>query len=80
MLASPGLRTAPHGLEVLVAADIITTVTVDRSLESVLSLGILVIIRVVLSFALEIELDGMVPWRKAQFEREESAARRSPSD
>ena len=65
------------GLEVLVAADIIKTVTVDSSLENVLSLGILVSVRVLLSFSLEIELDGMVPWRRAQYKREESAAARS---
>jgi len=69
------------GLEVLVAADIIQTVTVDNSLENVLSLGILVVVRVVLSFSLEVELDGMLPWRRAQSEREESvAARKSASD
>jgi uncharacterized membrane protein len=56
------------GLEVLVAADIIETVTVDRSLESVAGLGLLVLIRVVLSFALDIEIDGMYPWRRALFE------------
>ncbi len=56
------------GLEVLVAADIIETVTVDRTLESVTTLGILVLIRVVLSFALDIEIDGFYPWRRALFE------------
>lgn len=54
------------GLEVLVAADIIETITVDRSLESAASLGLVVLIRVVLSFSLEAETDGMWPWRKAQ--------------
>jgi uncharacterized membrane protein len=69
------------GLEVLVAADIIRTVTVDSSLENVLSLGILVAVRVILSFSLEIELDGMPPWRRAQYKREGSAAaRKSASD
>ena len=59
------------GLEVLVAADIIETVTVDRTLESVTSLGILVLIRVVLSFALDIEIDGFYPWRRALFEAQQ---------
>ena len=63
------------GLEVLVAADIIETVTVDRTLENVASLGLLVLIRVVLSFSLEVEIDGIVPWRKAQLaSRREAAA------
>lgn len=56
------------GLEILVAADIIETVVVHRSLENVASLGILVLIRVVLSISLDIEIDGMVPWRRALFE------------
>ena len=58
------------GLEVLVAADIIQTITVDLSLESVSTLGVLVLIRVVLSFSLDIEIDGMVPWRRAEAEGE----------
>ena len=65
------------GLEVLVAADIILTITVDPSLESVATLGILVLIRVVLSFSLDIEIDGMFPWRRA--ERNGGAPPRSPS-
>ncbi len=56
------------GLEVLVAADIIETVTIDRTLESVAALGILVLVRVVLSFSLDVEIDGMFPWRRAQLE------------
>jgi len=56
------------GLEVLVAADIIKTVTVEASLESVTVLGILVAVRIALSFSLDIEIDGFVPWRKAEIE------------
>ena len=62
------------GLEVLVAADIIETITVDRSLESTASLALLVLIRVVLSFSLEAETDGVLPWRKAQLEAGNSSA------
>lgn len=61
------------GLGVLVAADIIETIIVDRSLESTAALGLLVLIRVILSFSLEIETDGVLPWRKAQFEAEQAA-------
>ena len=56
------------GLEVLVAADIIETVTVDATLESVTVLGILVAVRIALSFSLDIEIDGRLPWRMAAFE------------
>jgi uncharacterized membrane protein len=62
------------GLEVLVAADIIKTITVDPSLESVAVLGILVAVRIALSISLDIEVDGMVPWRRAQIERERAAS------
>lgn len=56
------------GLEILVAADIIQTITIDPTLESVAALGILVLVRVVLSFSLDVEIDGMFPWRRAQFD------------
>src|SRR6476620_10959204 len=52
------------GLEVLIIADIIRTIVVDQSVESVTVLGIVVLIRVVLSFSLEVEIDGMCPWNK----------------
>jgi uncharacterized membrane protein len=52
------------GLEVLIVADIILTILVDPTLESVAVLGAIVLIRIVLSFALEVEIDGVVPWRR----------------
>jgi len=52
-------------LEVLVAADLIRTVTIDTTLESVTVLGLIVLIRTVLSFSLEIEIEGIPPWRRA---------------
>ncbi len=62
------------GLGVLVAADIIETITIDRSLESAASLGLLVLIRVILSVSLEAETDGILPWRKAQLEADRAGA------
>jgi len=53
------------GLEVLVAGDLIRTVAVDPTLDNVIILGIIVIIRTFLSFSLEIEIDGTLPWRRA---------------
>lgn len=53
------------GLEVLVAADIIHTVAVDLSLNSVAVLGIIVLIRTFLSFSLEMEISGKWPWQKS---------------
>ena len=52
------------GLEVLIIADIIRTIVVDQSVENVAVLGTIVLIRVVLSFSLEAEIDGMWPWNR----------------
>ena len=51
------------GLEILIIADIVQTITIDPTLESVITLGVLVLVRTFLSFSLEIELEGVVPWR-----------------
>lgn len=52
------------GLEFLVAADIIATVGIDPSMNQVLVLGLIVLIRTFLSFSLEVELEGKFPWEK----------------
>ena len=52
------------GLEVLIIADIIRTIVVDQSLQSVGVLGLIVLIRIVLSFSLEVEIDGAWPWSR----------------
>jgi len=51
-------------LEVLVAADLIRTLR-EPSLEEALILGIIVLIRTVLSISIQIEIDGILPWRRA---------------
>jgi uncharacterized membrane protein len=53
------------GLEVLVAADLIRTITSKPSLEDALILGLIVLIRTVLSMSIQIEIDGVLPWRRA---------------
>jgi uncharacterized membrane protein len=52
-------------LEILVAADLIRTVAVEPTLENVGILGLIVLIRTFLSFSLEVEIEGVVPWRRA---------------
>jgi uncharacterized membrane protein len=52
------------GLEILVAGDLIRTVAIAPTLENVLVLGLIVLIRTFLSFSLEIEIDGVPPWRR----------------
>jgi uncharacterized membrane protein len=56
-------RTILLSLEILVAADLIRTVAVDPSLENVGALAIIVLIRTVLSFSLDVEIEGRLPWR-----------------
>ena len=52
------------GLEFLVAADIIRTVAVTPTGESVLVLGGIVLIRTFLSFSLQLEMTGAWPWQQ----------------
>lgn len=54
------------GLELLVAADIIRTVAVGPTLESVAVLAAVVAIRTFLSFTLEVELEGRWPWQRSE--------------
>jgi uncharacterized membrane protein len=53
------------GLEVLIIADIVLTITVEQTVESALTLGVIVLVRTFLSFSLEVELEGTLPWRRA---------------
>jgi uncharacterized membrane protein len=57
------------GLEVLIIADIVLTITVDRTFDSAITLGIIVLVRTFLSFSLEIELEGTLPWRRGATEQ-----------
>lgn len=59
-------RSILLGLELLVAADILNTVAIKPTMKSVLVLGLIVIIRTFLSFSLEIELEGKLPWRRKE--------------
>ena len=52
------------GLEVLIVGDIVRTIVVDPTVSSVTVLGMIVVIRIVLSFSLEVEIDGTWPWNR----------------
>jgi uncharacterized membrane protein len=56
------------GLEILIVADVILTVTVDQTLENAVVLGIIVLIRSFLSASIEIEVYGSLPWRRRSSE------------
>jgi uncharacterized membrane protein len=62
------------GLEVLIIADIVLTITVDRTFDSALALGLIVLVRTFLSFSLEIELEGALPWRRGSTGKRPAAA------
>jgi uncharacterized membrane protein len=52
------------GLEVFVAADLIRTVAVAPTLQNVVVLAIIVAIQTFLSFSLQVEVEGRLPWRE----------------
>jgi uncharacterized membrane protein len=53
------------GLEILVAADIVRTVAIRPTIENMVVLFMIVLIRTFLSFALHLELEGHLPWQAA---------------
>lgn len=58
-------RSILLGLEFLVAADIVNTVAIEPTLESVAVLAGIVLIRTFLSFSLEVEIEGRWPWQRS---------------
>ncbi len=54
------------GLELLVAADIIRTVAISPTLESIAVLAGIVLVRTFLSFILEVEVTGRWPWQQTR--------------
>ena len=52
------------GLEFLIAGDLIRTVVVAPTMQNVLVLGLIVLIRTFLSFSLQLEIEGKLPWRR----------------
>ncbi|HEY7715785.1 MAG TPA: DUF1622 domain-containing protein [Candidatus Binatia bacterium] len=54
------------GLEILVAADVIRTVALEPSLENVIVLGLLVLIRTFLGWSLVVEIEERWPWQSVR--------------
>src|SRR6266567_994919 len=52
------------GLEFLIAGDIIRTVVVAPTMQNVLVLGLIVLIRTFLSLSLQLEIEGRLPWHR----------------
>jgi len=53
------------GLEFLIAGDLIRTVVVAPTIQNVLVLGLIVLIRTFLSLSLQLEIEGRLPWQRA---------------
>lgn len=51
------------GLEFLVAANIVKTVTIDLTREGIVSLGLLIVVRTFLSWSITVEIEGCLPWQ-----------------
>src|SRR5262249_44402703 len=60
------------GLEILVAADVIRTVALEPTLQNVLVLGLLVLIRTFLGWSLVVEIEERWPWQSVRVEAEGS--------
>lgn len=65
-------RGIQGGLDLFVAADLLSTITIDRTLESILTLGILLLIRTFISWSLELEMDGCWPWQRKALKLKEA--------
>jgi uncharacterized membrane protein len=72
-------RTILLGLEILIVADIILTVAIDQTFENAATLGLIVLVRTFLSFSLDVELDGVVPWRRGAADRGAQASAPGPA-
>ena len=66
------------GLELLVGADIISTITAPLTVRSVALLVGIIVIRTFLSFSLETEIEGCWPWQRARRDRGDREGRPDP--
>ena len=66
-------RSLLLGLEFLVAGDIIKTVAIEPTMDSVLVLALIVLVRTVLSLSLDVEIDGRWPWDTEKLKLRQSA-------
>ena len=68
------------GLEIFVAADLVRTITQEPTLTNALTLLVIVIVRTILSWTIQIEIDGILPWKRALFESGALVAARGVKD
>jgi uncharacterized membrane protein len=63
------------GLEVLIAADLMRSVSLSLTISSVAALGLLVVVRTILGFSIQIEMEGELPWRVGRPGRPRTASK-----
>lgn len=63
-LKSKVVKGIQLSLDLLIIADIVDSVLIDLTIQNVLTLGALVIVRVILSWSICIEVEGVLPWKK----------------
>lgn len=68
------------GLELLIAADILKSVVIDPTLDSMLVLGGIVVIRTFLSISLEVEINGHWPWESTRLAQQSAQAERTAAE
>ncbi len=73
-------RGVQGGLDLFVAADLLSTISIDRTLDSVITLGILLVVRSFVSWSIEMESEGCWPWQKRAFELKEKQMEAKQSD
>lgn len=59
-------RTILLGLEILVAGDIIATVVTEPTMDRILALAVIVLIRTFLSISIQVEIEGKFPWQRGE--------------
>lgn len=70
-------RSLLLGLEILLGADLVRTIAVEPSLDSLYVLGALVLIRSFLSWSLDVELEGAWPWHRRELDEQAAAQKRA---
>jgi len=58
-------------LEILIGADIIKTIVLEPTVDNLLALGLLVLVRTFLSWSIDVEIEGAWPWQRRRIEDEE---------
>ncbi len=61
------------GLEILILADVIETITVRPTFQSLAVLAFLVVVRTIISWTLILETEGHWPWQSSAEDEEEPA-------